>query len=165
MLVCSFVCANRTRDRGCSKHPVFPAPSLLREGEIEANLGRPAPREGETVSTSLRAKRSNPLSPHAPKDGLLRCARNDVEGPQRSAYPRTRGRSNTWTPAMLYYNIHSMPHDHAHHQGHAHSHGPATPHPAQAAPWSILRMTVTARLAAALAVSAGLWGIVWLAMR
>ncbi|MEH2524467.1 hypothetical protein V1288_002376 [Bradyrhizobium sp. AZCC 2176] len=26
MLVCSFVCANRTRDRGCSKHPVFPAP-------------------------------------------------------------------------------------------------------------------------------------------
>ncbi|MEH2527311.1 hypothetical protein V1288_005220 [Bradyrhizobium sp. AZCC 2176] len=27
MLVCSFVCANRTRDRGCSKHPVFPAPS------------------------------------------------------------------------------------------------------------------------------------------
>src|SRR3954469_8597425 len=27
MLVCPFVCANRTRDRGCSKHPVFPAPS------------------------------------------------------------------------------------------------------------------------------------------
>ena len=59
-------------------------------------------------------------------------------------------------------------HDHAHHHhdhGHAHSHGPATPHPAQAAPWSILRMTVLSRLAAALAVSAGLWGIVWLAMR
>src|SRR6059058_1639379 len=33
MLVCSFVCANRTRDRGCSKHPVFPAPSLLEEGK------------------------------------------------------------------------------------------------------------------------------------
>jgi hypothetical protein len=33
--VCScavFVCANRTRDRGCSKHPVFPAPSE-KEGE------------------------------------------------------------------------------------------------------------------------------------
>ena len=42
---------------------------------------------------------------------------------------------------------------------------PATPHPAQAAPWSILRMTVAARLAAAVAVSAGLWAIVWLAMR
>jgi hypothetical protein len=56
-------------------------------------------------------------------------------------------------------------HSHGHHHGHAHGHGPAMPHPAQAAPWSILRMTVVARLAAALAVSAGLWGIVWLAMR
>jgi hypothetical protein len=55
---------------------------------------------------------------------------------------------------------HHDPHGHAHH-----SHDPAAPHPAQAAPWSILRMTVAARLAAAVAVSAGLWGIVWLAMR
>ena len=39
------------------------------------------------------------------------------------------------------------------------------PHPAQAAPWSILRMTVLARLGAAAAVSAGLWAVVWLAMR
>jgi len=57
----------------------------------------------------------------------------------------------------------SHSHDHGHH--HTHSHGPSSPHPAQAAPWSILRMTVLARLAAALAVSAGLWGVVWLAMR
>jgi hypothetical protein len=57
--------------------------------------------------------------------------------------------------------VHS--HDHGH--VHAHAHGPASPHPAQAAPWSILRMTVAARLAAALAVSAGLWAIVLLAMR
>jgi hypothetical protein len=39
------------------------------------------------------------------------------------------------------------------------------PHPAQTAPWSILRMTVLSRLSAAVALSAGLWGIVWLAMR
>jgi hypothetical protein len=56
-------------------------------------------------------------------------------------------------------------HDHAHGHVHGHSHGPAAPHPAQVAPWSILRMPVTARLAAAAAVSAGLWAIVWLAMR
>ncbi|MBR0697010.1 hypothetical protein [Bradyrhizobium lablabi] len=59
-------------------------------------------------------------------------------------------------------------HSHVHHDGHAHhghSHGPAAPHPAQVAHWSILRMTVPARLAAALAVSACLWGAVWLAMR
>jgi hypothetical protein len=62
---------------------------------------------------------------------------------------------------------HAHSHDHAHHHGHshAHSHGPATPHPAQAAPWSILRMTVLSRLAAAVAVSAALWVVVWLAMR
>ncbi|WP_043159961.1 hypothetical protein [Bradyrhizobium sp. Ai1a-2] len=64
------------------------------------------------------------------------------------------------------------PHTHGHHDHvdghaheHAHSHGAATPHPAQAATWSILRMTVAARLVAALAVCAGLWAFVLLAMR
>ena len=34
MLVCPFLLAqNRTRDLGCSKHPVFPAPSIRREGK------------------------------------------------------------------------------------------------------------------------------------
>ncbi|MBR1121383.1 hypothetical protein JQ628_07635 [Bradyrhizobium lablabi] len=61
--------------------------------------------------------------------------------------------------------LHSHSHSHDHHHGHAHSHGPASPHPAQTTHWSILRMPVLSRLAAALAVSAGLWGIVWLAMR
>jgi hypothetical protein len=62
---------------------------------------------------------------------------------------------------------HSYDHSHSHDHGHVpvHSHGPASPHPAQAAPWSILRMTVVSRLAAALAVSVGLWTVVWLAMR
>jgi hypothetical protein len=60
-----------------------------------------------------------------------------------------------------------VPHDHHHHHGHghAHSHGPASPHPAQAAPWSILRMPVMARVGAALAVSALLWAAVLLSMR
>jgi hypothetical protein len=61
----------------------------------------------------------------------------------------------------------SDPPSHGHDHGHAHPHrhGPASPHPAQAVSWSILRMTVISRLAAAVAVSAGLWAIVWLAMR
>jgi hypothetical protein len=54
---------------------------------------------------------------------------------------------------------------HDHGQLHEQRHGPASPHPAQAAPWSILRMTVISRLGAALAVSAIMWGLVWLAMR
>ncbi|HXH45926.1 MAG TPA: hypothetical protein VNK51_19030 [Bradyrhizobium sp.] len=56
-------------------------------------------------------------------------------------------------------------HDHTHAPAHAHVHAADSPHPAQAAPWSILRMTVAGRLAAALAVCAVLWGVVLLAMR
>lgn len=59
----------------------------------------------------------------------------------------------------------SQPHDHSHSHGHAHSHGEGTPHPSQPAPWSILRMTMLSRLTAAVVVSAGLWAVVWLAMR
>jgi hypothetical protein len=66
---------------------------------------------------------------------------------------------------MAHSHPHSAGHDHASGHTHAHSHGPATPHPAQVAPWSILRMTVVARFGAALAVSAGLWAVVWLSMR
>jgi hypothetical protein len=66
---------------------------------------------------------------------------------------------------MIHAHSHDHSHDHDHHHGHAHSHGEGTPHPSQPAPWSILRMTVLSRLAAALLVSAGLWAVVWLAMR
>jgi hypothetical protein len=70
---------------------------------------------------------------------------------------------------MLYYNIFSMvppdPHSHGHGHVPVHRHGPASPHPAQAAPWSILRMTVISRISAAVAVSAVLWAVVWLSMR
>jgi hypothetical protein len=66
---------------------------------------------------------------------------------------------------MVPSTSHDYPHDHGHGHVHAHSHTPASPHPAQAAPWSILRMTVLARLAAAVAITATLWAVVWLAMR
>jgi hypothetical protein len=35
MLVCILFSANRTRDRGCSKHPVFPAPLYFEEGQTK----------------------------------------------------------------------------------------------------------------------------------
>jgi hypothetical protein len=60
---------------------------------------------------------------------------------------------------------HAHPHPHVHGHGHAHHHSPAAPHPAQAVTWSILRMTVLSRLTAAVAVSAVLWVVVWLAMK
>ena len=50
MLVCRFLFAqNRTRDRGCSKHPVFPAPSEQAGGKLLANLGRNAPRDRKVI--------------------------------------------------------------------------------------------------------------------
>jgi hypothetical protein len=58
-----------------------------------------------------------------------------------------------------------MPHTHDHPHSHAHSHGPSAPHPAQPAPWSLLRMTLLSRLSAALLVSAALWAVVLTAMR
>jgi hypothetical protein len=56
-------------------------------------------------------------------------------------------------------------HDHGSGGRPLHSHGPASPHPAQAVPWSILRMTVVSRLGAAFVVIAWLWAMVWLATR
>jgi hypothetical protein len=61
--------------------------------------------------------------------------------------------------------LHSHDRDHGQAHEHGHGHGPSTPHPAQTVPWSILRMALVARLGAALAVSAGLWAAVLLAMR
>ena len=66
---------------------------------------------------------------------------------------------------MAHMHSHDHGHNHAHSHGHTHSHGPLAPHPAQLAPWSILRMTVAARLAAALGVSTVLWIVVLVAMR
>ena len=56
-------------------------------------------------------------------------------------------------------------HSHGHAAGDGHHQGPLAPHPAQAAPWSILRMSLAGRLGAAVAVCAVMWLIVALAMR
>src|SRR6185295_2312910 len=53
MLVCHFVCANRTRDRGCSKHPVFPAPSH-EEGRATWHNSGASRRENALVYPHLR---------------------------------------------------------------------------------------------------------------
>ncbi len=43
-------CAFRAADRGCRRHPAFPAPSWLRGRRDQAKLGRIKPREREGVS-------------------------------------------------------------------------------------------------------------------
>src|SRR6266536_6716999 len=73
MLVCRLLpCALARETAGAARTRSSLRPLFSRRANEDANLGRSAPRERETISTSLRAKRSNPLSPHARKDGLLR---------------------------------------------------------------------------------------------
>ncbi|MEH2523761.1 hypothetical protein V1288_001670 [Bradyrhizobium sp. AZCC 2176] len=59
MLVCSFVCANRTRDRGCSKHPVFPAPSISKRDNEDQTSGAMRREIAKSYSVVIpgRAKR------------------------------------------------------------------------------------------------------------
>jgi len=49
MLVCAFAMCTGTRDRGCSAHPVFPAPSFQEEGNDVFKPRASAPRDREGV--------------------------------------------------------------------------------------------------------------------
>src|SRR6266436_6387100 len=49
MLVCVFLCTYCTRDRGCSAHPAFPAPSVFKGRRFSSQLGRIAPRDREAM--------------------------------------------------------------------------------------------------------------------
>src|SRR5438105_10474998 len=83
MLVCTFVCANRTRDRGCSVHPVFAAPSEQEGGKLMANLGRNAPREYRPT-----------FSCHRPRRRTIQYSRDisdRTDRPRRTGYPAFAG--------------------------------------------------------------------------
>src|SRR5215207_6987952 len=55
MLVCAFLCAIGTRDRGCSVHPAFPAPSVSRVRQKNLHhSGEITPRDRETVFAERR---------------------------------------------------------------------------------------------------------------
>src|SRR5262249_25840836 len=57
-----FAVRNGTRDLGCGKHPVFPAPSDRQTGKDDANLGQNMPREREVTfiqSSSPRRRGSS----------------------------------------------------------------------------------------------------------
>ena len=100
--VCScalFVCANRTRDRGCSKHPVFPAPSDFEEGKRRCKPRANASRDREGISTSLRAQRSNPSSSHYAEAWIASLAlRNDGESRVALPHKETGIAKGHWTP-------------------------------------------------------------------
>ncbi len=64
MLVCALPCAHCTRDRGCSKHPAFPAPS--QEGQ-----GSSKPRALCAARTRSHIQSSSPA--HAGDPVFQRC--------------------------------------------------------------------------------------------
>ena len=61
MLVCALLCAHCTRDRGCSAHPVFPAPSRWRE----RNFSKP---RAQGV-----ARRRNCIHRHCERSEAIHC--------------------------------------------------------------------------------------------
>src|SRR6266700_7962434 len=105
MLVCVFLCALCTRDRGCSAHPAFPAPSFFggtvsckpranRAARVLTHvLCKKLHREPTTsLRGALATKQSIP--PFTRLDGLLRFARND-DGNIRSTSSRTSEHRST----------------------------------------------------------------------
>src|SRR3954467_2538823 len=93
MLVCAFCCARCTRDRGCSAHPVFPAPSAFQEGGTDTNLGHVVPRECEAASaisavvlTKVRTHTPRPISEKMLRDAF---SNNRRSGLWVLAYART----------------------------------------------------------------------------
>src|SRR3979490_323924 len=87
MLVGALLCASCLRDRGCSAHPVFPAPSVF-EGKVYLqNSGRIAPRDRERI-----------FSCHHPRKRVIqysRETRDDTDRPRRTGYPACAGYDNS----------------------------------------------------------------------
>src|SRR5882672_7571664 len=71
MLVCASFCAHCTRDRGCSAHPAFPAPSLFERGKLTCKPR--ADRAARTPMHIYSLKNESPVS--APQgEGSGRCS-------------------------------------------------------------------------------------------
>ena len=102
MLVCAFLVRNCTRDRGCSVHPVFPAPSDFRGGQQTMQNSGERCREKAKLYPR-HCERSDAIHLFAccamdcfwslssgahSRDPL---ARNDVERPQRTGCPVCTG--------------------------------------------------------------------------
>ena len=84
MLVCVFLVCTCTRDRGCGKHPVFPAPSDLDEGKQRCRpRAKHVARSQTRIHPSLRAQR------------LVRRS-SKSEGGSKSIYPD----AETWIASL-----------------------------------------------------------------
>src|SRR5260370_24882349 len=96
--VCSCACsyAHLARETaGAARTRLSLRPLFDGGADNDANLGRTTPRECERMVDHRHCERSEAIHLAAQrKDGLLRCARNDVDKPvpPRSSSPRLTGR-------------------------------------------------------------------------
>src|SRR5882724_12896189 len=92
---CAFFAHFCTRDRGCSAHPAFPAPSDFKARNFSANLGRIEPRERGVMSAKVIERgRAIPTMVIARLDRATQYSRdvNDgTEKPRRTGYPACAG--------------------------------------------------------------------------
>src|SRR5882672_3455423 len=91
--VCScafFPCAFCTRDRGCSAHPAFPAPSCFLGVKIDAKLGRIAPRECRRTSSRCLKVESATLATNSTSSlrtqGPITTTVSDVAKPSNNVF-------------------------------------------------------------------------------
>src|ERR1700738_5067956 len=101
MLVCVFYIAFCTRDRGCSAHPAFPAPSRGRK--FLSRLGRIAPRDRGCVFETAHIVVPANAGTHNHRPVLLRESRRTAS-PQTTAAAygsrRSPGRRG-WCPRLF----------------------------------------------------------------
>src|SRR6267142_2014153 len=76
MLVCVFVCANCTRDRGCSKHPVFPV-CVTRRVKNYTKLGRVPPRESGPMPHAVEILNQG-LALHERSHATVQCSTSSM---------------------------------------------------------------------------------------
>jgi hypothetical protein len=100
---CAFFCASCTRDRGCSVHPVFPAPSVCRGARLQQQLGRDLRREN--AESQLLTRISPPFSsacrPGPHREAVAATSRTPVRPDSRSQTPSAwscwgQGRKRAW---------------------------------------------------------------------
>jgi hypothetical protein len=87
-------CVFCAHDRGCNRRPAFPAPSVLKEGEFVASLGRIAPRECGRISCrclKFESRRGSDLAyPPLEGEGRSRSAMRSIVRSERGGVTVSR---------------------------------------------------------------------------
>src|SRR5258708_5216277 len=95
MLVCVFLCTSCTRDRGCSAHPAFPAPSVFPGAKLKQASGASRREIGmhvtlyEHVSSALVIARLDRAIQYS------RDVSDRTEKPRRPGCPAFAGHDNS----------------------------------------------------------------------